>query len=274
MNTHLEVAKQIAKEAGALLEKRVTSKFHVEQKKNVFDLVTEMDRASEDLIKNQIKHHFPEHQIIGEEGVAEGTDNLEAWFDHIADIPFAWIVDPIDGTTNYVNGLHSYTVSIALVSYGEIQVGVIYNPSLDEMFWAEKGKGAYLNGSQIQVDPAEKLNESVISTGFPTDIESARKYVLNGISELGIVARNIRVFGSAALHCAYVAAGKLNAYWEVGINVWDVAAGVLIVKEASGNVVDTLGNPYQLSTRNLICSNGKIEEELLTHLKHANATGF
>ncbi|MDP5274045.1 inositol monophosphatase family protein [Chengkuizengella axinellae] len=274
MNNYLEVAKQIAKEAGLLLENRVTDEFQVEQKKNVFDLVTEMDLASEKLIKKQIKKHFPEHQIIGEEGVSDGTDNLEALFDHIADIPFAWIVDPIDGTTNYVNGLHSYTVSIALVSYGKILIGVIYNPSLDEMFWAEKGKGAFLNGNSIHINPTEKLNESVISTGFPTDIEGARKYVLQGISQLGIVARNIRVLGSAALHCAYVAAGKLNAYWEIGINVWDVAAGVLIVKEAGGNVIDTLGNPYQLSTRNLICSNGKIDQELVTQLKKAQATGF
>lgn len=267
----LEIGLKVAKEAGAMLEKRIGTEFSVEEKSSSFDLVTEMDKASEKFITEKILEMFQDHKVFGEESIHQSGRNIDDFLKGLKEEPFVWILDPIDGTTNYVHQLPNYTISIALLCYGEAKIGIIYNPSNDELFWAENGNGAYLNGQKLEVSKTKELSESLLATGFPTNIEHDRFMVLKGIQELGPLSRNIRVFGSAALHCAYVAAGRIHAFWEPGLNIWDVAAGTLLVKEAGGTVSEMDGSLYELASRTYLCSNGVIDLEVIKHLKKAIA---
>jgi myo-inositol-1(or 4)-monophosphatase len=182
-------------------------------------------------------------------------------------------VDPIDGTTNFVHGFPGCSVSIALAYRGEVIVGVIYDPLHDEMFTASKNQGAFLNGNPIQVSKEDSLAISLLATGFPGDKQWAREVNLRGMAALVPICRNIRAVGSAALHLAYVACGRLSGFWEIDLNAWDLAAGSLIVQEAGGNVTDTLGSEYALDVRHIAATNGKIHNELVRVLKQADATG-
>lgn len=257
-----EVAIVAARDAGELIQKYVNKNFQVEEKSSVFDLVTEVDRESEQLIRKKILESNPTHRIIGEEGI-----------DHVNDLTllmesddYIWVIDPIDGTTNFVHGLPGYCISIALVYKKEIILGVIYDPNLNELFCAEKGKGAYLNDRKLSISDIKKIEYSVLATGFPSDIKGARAKVIQGINEIGSVCSNIRSYGAAALHLAYVAAGRLEGYWEYNLNAWDIAAGYLLVKEAGGIVSDTSGNLYELTTRDILATNGQIHTELVGKL--------
>ncbi|MFS0862152.1 inositol monophosphatase family protein [Fredinandcohnia sp. 179-A 10B2 NHS] len=262
----VRVGIKAAREVGEMLTKRIGTEYSIEEKGSAVDLVTEMDQLSETLIRERILEAFPDHQVHGEESIFLSHESKESFIEKMKTEPYVWVVDPIDGTTNYVHQLPNYTISIALICYGEIQAGVIYNPSNDEMFWAEKGKGAYLNDVPLKVASGTELAESVLATGFPSELEHNRSEVLRGIQELGLLCRNIRVFGSAALHCAYVAAGRLHAFWEPGLNVWDIAAGTLLVEEAGGTVTQLDGSPFDLSFKHYMCSNGGVHQEILGHL--------
>ncbi|MCC3356859.1 inositol monophosphatase family protein [Bacillus sp. REN16] len=263
----VEIGIKAAREVGEMLKKRIGTKFFIEEKGSAVDLVTEMDQLAENLIREKILEVFPDHQVHGEESIYQSHENKETFIEKMNTDPYVWVVDPIDGTTNYVHQLPNYTISIALICYGEIRVGIIYNPSNDEMFWAEKGKGAFLNGVCIKVASGTELAECVLSTGFPSELKHNRSEVLKGIQELGLHCRNIRVFGSAALHCAYVAAGRLHAFWEPGLNVWDIAAGTLLVEEAGGIVSQLDGSPFDLSFKHYLCSNGGVHQEMLNRLR-------
>ncbi|MDT8858940.1 inositol monophosphatase [Alkalihalobacillus sp. MEB130] len=258
---HKDLALSVAREAGELIKNYVGGQFQVEEKSSVFDLVTEVDRESELLIRKRINEYNPAHKIIGEEGVDQEDISILLESDD-----YIWVIDPIDGTTNFVHGLPGYSVSIALVHKKEVILGVVYDPSLDEMFSAEKGKGAFLNGESIHISNIHLLEHSVLSTGFPSDIEGARANVIKGIDEIAPVCSNLRSFGSAALHLAYVATGRLEGFWEYNLNAWDIAAGYLLVKEAGGKVSDLSGSPYHLTTRNILATNGQVHEQLLGRL--------
>ncbi|MCM3593424.1 inositol monophosphatase [Brevibacillus borstelensis] len=263
--SYVELAKQVAKEAGTMIKNRRESRFTIEEKGNAFDVVTELDKASESLIRKRILEAYPDHAFLGEE---ESFANHHTFVKSLAkadETPFLWIVDPIDGTSNYVQRIPGFTVSIALASKGEVIVGVVYDPSQDELFWAEKGKGAFVNGKELKVAGTEDVARSVIATGFPST-PLMREAVLKGIGELGPRCQTMRVLGSAALHLAYVAAGRLTAFWEYGLNAWDVAAGTLLITEAGGQVTDMAGNSYKVSTPHVVGSNGQIHRELLTRL--------
>ncbi|GAA3409807.1 inositol monophosphatase family protein [Paenibacillus hodogayensis] len=268
------VAINTAAKAGEWIKLKLGSHATLAQKSTSHDLVTEVDKGSETMIRNLIRTHFPQHAILGEEGVAPGADASARALKAMQDEEYLWIVDPIDGTTNFVHGFPFFSVSIALAHRGEVIVGVVYDPSRDELFVAEKGKGVYVKGKRMNVSAEAKLSDALVATGFPADSGYALPLNLQGIQAVAPRVRNIRVAGSAALHMAYVAVGRLSGFWEIGLNSWDVAAGALLVSEAGGLITDTAGQPYTLAVRHVLASNGKIHEELRETLAGAQATGF
>jgi myo-inositol-1(or 4)-monophosphatase len=187
----------------------------------------------------------------------------------MGDAEYLWIVDPVDGTTNYVHGFPFYSVSIALAYRGQVIVGVVYDPSRDELFVAERGKGAYVHGRKMSVSSEKTLSQSLIATGFPADPIVALPANLKNMQALAPKVRNLRVAGSAALHLAYVAAGRLSGFWEHNLSAWDIAAGALLVEEAGGRMSDMENGPYRLAVRNVAATNGWIHEELIQELQAA-----
>jgi myo-inositol-1(or 4)-monophosphatase len=262
----LETAIAIAREAGIMIKSHLGSDFITEEKSSSFDVVTEIDKASEQLIRQRLAEAFPDHAFLGEEESFSHTGELQERLERAKSEPFVWIVDPIDGTNNYVQGIPGFTVSIALACSGELRVGVIYDPCRDDVFWAEKGKGAFLNGERIHVSEIGTLGQSVVATGFPSNTKM-RTAVMDSLQGIAPQCRTIRSLGSAALHLAYVASGKLGAFWEYGLNAWDIAAGVLIIEEAGGTVSDTLGNPYSLTVKHVVGTNGRIHDAMMKSLK-------
>lgn len=253
----LQVALETAVETGKMIKVRQGSSVIITEKSSPYDLVTEVDQEAEKMIRSRLTQAFPEHQILGEEGVYQGQvvslENAE----------YVWLVDPIDGTNNFIKGLPGYTVSIGLAYRGELIIGVVYDPTTTELFWAEKGKGAFLHLKQLQVSTLSKLQECTVATGIPSDIHQHRAQVLRQLQKLGPLCQNVRVLGSAALHLVYVAAGRLDAFWEPGLNIWDTAAGTLIVQEAGGHVTSASGAPFDLATKGVVASNGYLHESLL-----------
>ncbi|MFF2885647.1 inositol monophosphatase family protein [Paenibacillus sp. NPDC057967] len=267
------VAINCAAKAGEWIMTKLGNYASLEIKYSEHDLVTEVDKGSERLIRKLIGTHFPHHSFLGEEGCEPGPEASAKALEEASDSEYLWIVDPIDGTTNFVHGFPFFCVSIALAYRGDIIVGVVYDPVRDELFVAEKGKGAYVHGRRMQVSTDRTLKESLIATGFPADRNDALPINLRGINELAPQVRNLRLAGSAALHLAYVAAGRLSGFWEIGLNSWDMAAGVLLIQESGGIVTNTKGDSYSLAVRNVAASNGHFHEELLTALDRAGATG-
>ncbi len=268
------VAINTAAKAGEWIKSKLGAYTSLNQKTSPGDLVTEIDKGSEKLIKNLIMTHFPEHSFLGEEGVEPGPLASAQALENVKDADYLWIVDPIDGTTNFVHGFPFFSVSIALAFKGEVIVGVVYDPSRDELFVAEKGKGAYLRGKPIHVSPEPVLAESLFATGFPIDPVTALPTNMRGLTAVLPKVRNIRNGGSAALHLAYVAAGRLSGFWEINLNAWDLAAGSLLVQEAGGKVTDTAGQPYHLGVRNVAATNGHVHQEFIDVLKEADAVGL
>ncbi|MDO3676811.1 inositol monophosphatase family protein [Paenibacillus ehimensis] len=267
---HLDFAKRIALDAGALIKSKLDAPYVTNEKSSSFDLVTEVDRAAEQLIRQRITEQYPGHAFLGEEESFEEAGGIGGELDKVYRVPFLWIVDPIDGTSNFVHQIPGFTVSIALACRGELVLGVIYDPSSGDLYWAEKGTGAYVNGSPITVSDANRLEQLMIGTGFPTD-EGARAAVVECLGKLSPKCRSIRSMGSAALQLAYVASGKLGAYWEYGLSVWDTAAGVVLIQEAGGTVTDAAGQPFRLFMKNIVASNGRVQEQMLDHMKLVEA---
>ena len=244
----------MAREAGALLLERLHDR-HTVQYKGEINLVTEADRLSEALIVERIRREFPGHDILTEESpeTANGSG-------------FRWIIDPLDGTTNYAHGYPVFSVSIALEVKGVIRLGAVYNPMLDELFTADKGAGAFLNGRRLNVSRTERLSRSLLATGFPYDIREDRNNNINYFKVMILSAQAVRRTGSAALDLAYIAAGRFDGFWELKLMPWDTAAGWLLVEEAGGCVTDLRGDPYQLHSPNILASNGLIHAEMASIL--------
>jgi len=268
------VAINAAAKAGEWIKSRQGMVKELGTKNSAQDLVTEVDKGVEQMIKRLVLTHYPDHTFLGEESVEAGASAAAAALKEARESEYMWIVDPVDGTTNFVHGFPFYCVSIALVIRGEISVGVIYDPVRDEMFVAEKGKGAYMHGVPTSVTGEKNLSDSLIAMGFPPDREFAQPVNMAGLQSLLPQIRGIRAGGSAALHLAYVAAGRVDGYWEVGLSPWDCAAGVLLVQESGGKVSDTLGRPYDIGTRHIVASNGHIHEGIISSLAGAEATGY
>jgi myo-inositol-1(or 4)-monophosphatase len=250
-NDYLKFAEDLVRKAGTLLKKKLPGKHKIYFKGEI-NLVTEADRMSEVFLMQKIRSSFPHHDIQTEEsaGVQSGSD-------------FRWIIDPLDGTTNYAHGYPVFCVSVALEIKSAICLGVIYNPMLEEMFTAQKGGGAFLNGQAIEVSNTEKLSRSLLATGFPYDIRESKENNINNFIMMALKAQAIRRAGSAALDLAYVAAGRFDGFWELKLMPWDTAAGWLMIEEAGGAVTNLFGKDYSLTSGHILATNGKIHKEMI-----------
>jgi myo-inositol-1(or 4)-monophosphatase len=239
-------AEAIAREAGAILRARYGQPHDIRYK-GILDLVTEADRESEALIVERIRHAFPDHDLVGEEG-SRGQAAGARW---------RWYIDPLDGTTNFAHGLPTFAVSLGLEDREGPAVGVVYDPMRDELFAASRGGGATLNEEPIRVSQTPALIGSLLSTGFSYDLER-RAWQAATWFDLMQRVQSIRQMGAAALHLCYVAAGRLDGYWEYDISAWDVSAGAVIVTEAGGVVTRLAGDPFRSDGRQILASNGQI----------------
>ncbi|MER3524929.1 MAG: inositol monophosphatase [Ignavibacteria bacterium] len=253
----LSVAIEAAKEAGKFLKYSVGKVKNIEMKQGEErNLVSEIDKASEERIITIIRRHFPTHAILAEESGASATS---------AD--YTWVIDPLDGTTNYLHGVPIFCVTIAIEYKGELIAGVVYDPNLDELFTAEKGSGAYLNGRRLNVSSTSKLINSLLVTGFPYDIAQNPENAIGHFVNFLVEAQGIRRLGSAALDLSYVAAGRFDGFWEVNLNPWDMAAGLLFVREAGGRVTDFAGAESTIYKKQVLASNGIIHDAMLHVLR-------
>lgn len=253
----LNTAIEAAREAGKLLRDGVGKIKSIERKfGEATNLVTEFDKKAEALIIAKIHERFPSHDILAEESGS-----------HAIDSEYRWVIDPLDGTTNYAHSLPLFSVSIAVEHMGEIVAGVVYDPSADELFTAEKGKGAFCNGTRLHVSTAESLIDSLLVTGFPYTIRENPGRIIDHFNNFLMEAQGIRRLGSAAIDLAYIAAGRLDGYWEMTLFPWDKAAGVLLVKEAGGLVTDITGGPDSIYTPSTLASNGIIHPAMLDVLR-------
>ena len=262
--TWIPKASAIAREAGARLREFFAQGVETEYKGDV-DLVTVADRSAEKLIRERLADVFPDHGVYGEEGTRERMEG-----------EYRWYVDPLDGTTNFAHGFPQFCVSMGLEQRpaditpdqdGILVAGVIYDPMRDELYTAERGRGAWLNAKQLRVSRAPVLAESLVSTGFP----SRKRHDSPNIHfyhEFTLRSHGVRRAGSAALDLAFVAAGRLEAFWEFNLNPWDTAAGILLVQEASGQVTDFAGSAFELNSREVLASNGLIHAELVDLFKN------
>jgi myo-inositol-1(or 4)-monophosphatase len=259
----LKKAEAIAREAGARLREFFLQGVATEYKGDV-DLVTVADRTVEKLIRARLGEVYPEHGVYGEEGTRDGLER-----------EFRWYVDPLDGTTNFAHGFPQFCVSMGLEQRpagtkaeedGKLVAGVIYDPMRDELFAAERGRGATVNGRAIHVSQNAELAESLVATGFPSRKRHASPNV-HFYQEFTLRSHGVRRAGSAALDLAYIAAGRLDAFWEFNLNPWDTAAGILMVEEAGGRVTDFAGAAVELNSREVLGSNGLIHEEMVALFK-------
>ena len=221
------------------------------------------------VIRETVLESFPEHGFLGEEDVPPGRDASAAALDAKLDdddASWLWIVDPIDGTTNFVNGMPLCMPSVAATYKGQVVVGVIYDCHRDELFTAIRGGGAFMNGEPISVGQQETIDDAIVAMGSPPGVESI-EMSLKGIAALMPRVRTIRMLGSAAIMLAWVANGRLTCYWEYDLSSWDIAAGALLVTEAGGRFSDLTGNDYTLRTRKICASNAKVHDEVLATLR-------
>jgi myo-inositol-1(or 4)-monophosphatase len=256
----LGVAEEIARDAGRLLLERVGRPLEV-RKKGEADLVTEADRASEALILRRLRDAFPSHAILSEEagGAARSTGATPLW-----------VVDPLDGTTNYAHGLPIWSVSIACLIRGQPVVGVVFDPSRAECFSAMRGGGAHLAGRPIRVSSEGTLSEAFLVTGFPYDVRTDSVDNLDHFARFIKASRAVRRLGSAAIDLAYVACGRFDGFWEMKIEVWDMAAGSLIVEEAGGVVRDFAGGPFAPFGREIVAANEALAREMVQILRRGS----
>jgi myo-inositol-1(or 4)-monophosphatase len=251
MNEYLRVAVAAARKAGALQLDRLHGEFKISHK-GAIDLVTEVDRESEALIVGMLREAFPDSDILAEENdYGARRSNM------------AWIVDPLDGTTNFAHRLPWFCVSIGLEVDGEISVAALYHPCMDEMFTAVKGEGAFLNGKQLAVSEIVNLKSSILASGFPYDRTWDNENNLELYSRFTMATQGVRRFGAAALDLAYVAAGRIDGFWECKLKPWDVAAGKLLVEEAGGRVTNYAGEAYSVYEHRIIASNSRVHDEML-----------
>ncbi len=253
----LAVAKDAALRAGAVLKEGMGQRREIAFK-GAIDLVTEMDRRSERLIVGLLLEAFPDHAVLAEE---------EARIENRS--RFTWIIDPLDGTTNYAHGFPSFAVSIGLEQDGEMVLGVVHDPLRGELFSAARGRGACLNGVRLAVSENEVLIRSLLATGFPYDRAQSAENNLNYFTAMIMQCQEVRRCGSAALDLCAVAAGRLDGYWELKLGPWDVAAGSLIVQEAGGRVTDLSGGRFSIRGREIVASNGRIHGAMLSVLAAA-----
>jgi myo-inositol-1(or 4)-monophosphatase len=260
MHPMLNIAVKAARRAGGIINRSALDRTKLEVRaKGANDFVTQVDRAAEAAVIDTLHQAFPDHAILGEESgaLAGSTEKSE----------YRWIIDPLDGTTNFIHGFPQYCVSIALQHRGAIAHGVIYDPSKNELFTASKGSGAYLDDRRIRVTKCASLKESLVGTGFPFKELSRLDLYMKQLRALMEGSAGVRRAGSAALDLAYVAAGRMDAFWEMGLSPWDMAAGALMVQEAGGLVGDLAGDATWLESGDIAAATPKVFPQLLGALK-------
>ena len=252
----LALAERLARAAGKVQRERYETDVRIGTKSAAIDLVTEVDHACEALMVERLRAERPDDAVLAEEG--RGQDR--------ADAVWRWIIDPLDGTTNYAHGYPRFCVSIGVEHRGVRSVGVVYDPLLEELYTAVRGKGSFLNGRRLRVSEETELGRSLVATGFAYDVRESTSDNLDHFAAFVKNARAVRRDGSAALDLCYLAAGRFDGFWELQLHPWDVAAGFLIVEEAGGRVSDRAGGPPPRSGRDTVASNGHIHAAMLSLL--------
>jgi myo-inositol-1(or 4)-monophosphatase len=251
MKDFLQIAEAACRKSGAIqlegMKKSLTIDF-----KGAINLVTDVDRACERAIVDLIQGTYPDHDLLAEEGTGQRKDS-----------PYKWIVDPLDGTTNYTHGYRLFCTSIALEYKGEIVVAAVYEPNLGEMYLAEKNAGATLNGKTLQVSEIPALDKAMLCTGFAYNIRETANNNLNHFQNFLMKAQAVRRDGVAAVDLCFIAAGRYDGFWELNLFPWDVAAGFLILEEAGGMVSNFSGQPFDIYQKEILASNGKIHPEMV-----------
>ena len=255
-----DFAIEMAREAGAVLLEG-HGKAHVPDRKGRIDLVTEYDRRSEKLLLARLAARHPDHAVLAEESGAHDVTGSSV----------RWLIDPLDGTTNYAHNYPFFAVSIGVEIEGRLAAGVIFDPVRDELFAAASGHGATLNGRPIRVSSAERVESALLVTGFPYGVREDPERYLRPFREFLVRAQGIRRDGSAALNLAYVACGRFDGLWEDDLSPWDTAAGVVLVREAGGQITLPTGGEFRLERREILASNGRLHEEMKAILASAHA---
>ena len=251
----LEAAQESAERAGGMLRKNIDASRKIEYKGAV-NLVTNFDRQAQQIVFEHLSSRFPEHDFLAEEDLCEEKGS-----------EFRWIIDPLDGTTNYAHRFPIFCVSLALELNGQITLGVIYDPMRDEMFSAVRGKGATLNGKQVSVSLERELDKSLLSTGFPYDVRESKENNLDHFRHFVTRTQAVRRCGAAAIDLCYIACGRFDGFWELKLSPWDVAAGALIVEEAQGRVSDFQGDEFSIYGREILASNNLIHDQMIAVLQ-------
>ena len=251
------IAVEAARNAGAIVEEYARKGFRVEHKDAV-NLVTDADKRAEQVIVEAIRRAFPDHQILAEERGQAGSTSQ-----------YKWVIDPLDGTTNFAHGFPAYCVSIGVEYQGRCILGVVFDPTRKELFVAEAGGGAFLNGTPLRVSRASRLDAALLVTGFAYDIRESEQNNLDHFARFALRAQGVRRTGTAALDLCYVAAGRFDGFWELKLHPWDTAAGSVILLEAGGRLSDLSGGSFSIYGKELVASNGTIHDEMLKVLKRA-----
>jgi myo-inositol-1(or 4)-monophosphatase len=260
VNPNLQIIEDLACQAGDILRAGFGKKMHVDYK-GVIDLVTEMDHRSEQFLVGEIRRQFPEHQIITEEaGILSGEDSR------------TWYIDPLDGTVNYAHGIPIFTVSVAYAENGQVIYGVVYDPMQRECFRSTRGEGAWLNDIRLHVSTPKNLDHSLLVTGFPYDLRTHPENNLDHYANFSLCSQGVRRFGSAALDLGYIAAGRVDGFWEVRIKPWDVAAGGLIAEEAGAVVTNIHGSrDYLIPPCSILATSPFIHSQMLDILNRKSS---
>lgn len=250
-----KLTEKIIERASLFINKNLNKIRKISFKKGDFNLVTNVDHEVEELLLKEIYSKFPDHSVIAEESGIKTNNSIYKWF-----------IDPIDGTTNFAHGYPCFCISIAFAKDNVIEFGFIKNPVTDELYSARKNKGAKLNGKNISVSKTRKLKDSLLVTGFPYDRRTSKINNFKNFCNLTLTTQGVRRDGSAAMDLCYVASGKFDGFWEIKLSPWDVAAGVLILKEAGGKITAFKNKKYNIYSKEIVASNGKIHDELLKYL--------
>jgi len=251
MKEYIKIAEEACRRSGALQLEGLKKSLEIEFK-GAINLVTDVDHACEKTIVELIQGTFPDHDILAEEGSGKRKDS-----------DYKWVIDPLDGTTNYTHGYRLFCTSIALEYKGEIVLGAVYEPNSDEMYLAEKGGGATLNGKKIRVSEVNNLEQALLVTGFAYNLRDTQNNNLDHFTNFLMRAQAVRRDGVAAIDLCYLAAGRYDGFWELNLFPWDVAAGFCIIREAGGQVTDFQGRPFEIYFKSLLASNGPLHEEMI-----------
>lgn len=255
MEIYLAEAVKVAQKAGQMLRESINKSREI-YFKGIVDLVTNFDSQSQKMILEHLSKSFPDHGFLAEEGLSQSKKS-----------ELQWIIDPLDGTTNYAHSFPVFCVSIALEAKKDVVLGVVYDPMREEIFWAVKGKGSFLNGEEIKVSSIDDLNKSLLATGFPYDIRVSKTNNIAHFNNFLTRTQAVRRCGSAAMDLCYVACGRFDGFWELKLKPWDMAAGALIVQEAGGRISDFQNEEFSLSASEILATNGLIHQQMTAVLQ-------